>query len=123
MCLKMTQHLRSVHKNLTEEQIKEFAKMARVVLPKHKGKKKAYPAIKGQSQLGQYARGKAAEAPDPYKESVERGQGSTRAFPSFPLGKNNELDNFMEWLQGVEGKKRSPTQAREIATDVSKALW
>ena len=48
--------------------------MARVVSSKY-SRKKAHPILKGQSQLGEYTRGKAEEAPDPYKDSVLRGQG------------------------------------------------
>ena len=66
VCLKMTQHLRAVHETLTEEEVKQYAKMVKVV-PSKQSRKKAYPTLKGQSQLGQYAKGKVVEAPDPYR--------------------------------------------------------
>ena len=98
-----------------------MAKLAKVVATD--APRKVHKTLKGQSQLGEYARGRAEESADPYKASVLSGQGSTRAFPSFPLGKATILDKFQEWLCTVEGKQRTPAQAREIAVDVSKALW
>lgn len=116
----MPQHLKQVHRGLSKEEITQLSKMAKIVKTPTKRGQKNFPRLKGQSQLAHYSRGKAQE-PDPYAGAS--GQKSTRTFPSFPLGQSDELEEFQDWLQGLEGKQRSPSQAKEIATDVSKALW
>ena len=56
------------------------------------------------------------------KKTIERGT-STRGFASFPTNeKSPTLVQFMEWLRGVEGKKRDPETAKQITVDMSKAL-
>ena len=48
--------------------------------------------------------------------------GGTRAMPRFNIDDEPDLQAFETWLQGVEGKERTPKAAREITTDVSKFL-
>ena len=58
----------------------------------------------------------------PYEELV-KAQTGTRNFPAFTVGLGGtHLDDFLEWLQGVEGQCRREREAILIAVNVSKAL-
>lgn len=48
-------------------------------------------------------------------------QGSTISFGKYPL--EGDLKTFLDWLQTVDGKERSASQAKQIAVDVSKYLF
>ena len=91
--------------------------ISNTALPRKKGPVR----IRGQRSLAEFARGKTQEVA-PYEDLV-RAQMGTRNFPAFTVGSGGtQLDEFLDWLQGVEGQNRREREAIQIAVDVSKAL-
>lgn len=81
--------------------------------------KKGPVRIKG--SLAEFARGRTKEV-DAYKDLVKAQMG-TRNFPAVTVGTGQtQLDDFLEWLQGLEGNSGSERKAIQIAVDISKAL-
>ena len=49
-------------------------------------------------------------------------EGSTKIFGKHTI-EEGDLKTFLNWLQSVDGQERSPSQAQQIAVDVSKYLF
>ena len=84
--------------------------------------KRPKTTLKRQTTLASFARGKTKEAGKDEYKALANQQSGTRNFPTFELGEGTVLNRFHQWLMGVEGKRRSPKEAKEISIDVSKAL-
>ena len=49
-------------------------------------------------------------------------EGSTKSFGKHTI-EEGDLKTFLDWLQSVDGRERSPSQVQQIAVDVSKYLF
>ena len=58
----------------------------------------------------------------PVPDHDPKKKGSTRNFPKFNIKANLEMISFWEYLQGIDGKCKSDTVAKAVATDMSKFL-
>ena len=91
------------------------------MVPKTAEKKKLPPRGKGQKSLAEFSRVTLKPSLTEHAALAKLKQG-TRPFPHFPLGEGQEMNQFIRWLKGVEGKTRHEEEAKQIAMDVSKAL-
>ena len=133
---KLTQHIQNQHPEIPkEERIRISKEQPRV--PKSEGIKKRVPVPRGQKTLTTFLLPKPPHSEDhspkePEKpstalplEAPEAGgskRGSTRSFPRLNVDSQLGIVRFREFLESIDGKLKSPTIAKAIATDVSKYL-
>ena len=84
-------------------------------------RKKAPVRVKGQLSRTDFARVKTEEV-NPYETLIKANMGTTN-FTSYDVGKGGTytgLDDFMEWLKGVEENRRSEREALQITYFMSR---
>ena len=78
--------------------------------------------MKGQRSLAEFGRKPSKPLKEGGYTSVVDKKLGTRPFPSFPIRMGLVIDQFLVWLPRVEGKSHHLEEAKQFATDVSKAL-
>ena len=117
----MSQHLTNQHPDIPHKERLHLAKTAKLAPVAAPARQKGPVRIRGQRSLAEFTRGRTQEV-SPYEDLVKAKMG-TRNFPAFTVGLGGtHIDDFLEWLQTVEGQCRREREAIQIAVDVSKAL-
>ena len=98
---KLSNHLKRKHSNLSKELHDEALRSAKTVRTPGKSERVGPLPLKGQTSLLEFGRRVA-----PREEDEEVTAKGTRHFPSFEVGKGGQIDSFLTWLTGVEGKMR-----------------
>ena len=118
-------HFQKFHPTICGEEKKQLIKRAKIVRAKEQVSVHARP-LSGQTTIEATFSQRPTKPLCPPPKSASptstptTGHGGTRAMPRFDIDDEPDLRTFQTWLQGVEGKERTPKAYREITTDVSK---
>ena len=115
--MKSAWHIQRQHPSITKAQRLAICKHVRVVGAQPRPRPEGTPTLANvwretRTQVPK----KVASLPPPPAQT-----GGTRSFAKFPLD-NPEIKEFMAYLTGLDGKRKSLKEVKAIATDISKFL-
>lgn len=123
--LKLSQHLKQLHPNISAEERAALVRKQPRVAKCDASKVRINPP-RGQPKILDFMQPPkdqpefSPSTPVPHRDPKLK--GSTRHFPRFDIETNLEMISFQEYLQSIDGKQKSTSVAKAVATEISKYL-